>query len=69
VLDIFEHETSRQTVDFKVYKATELPELKEDQGYQPVGNAGLYENRGSRNMNNQNLPKGPRPEGRFVGGA
>lgn len=30
VEDIFEHESARQRVDFKVRKATELPELKED---------------------------------------
>lgn len=31
--DIFENETSKSRVDFKVSRATELPELKEDQGY------------------------------------
>jgi hypothetical protein len=31
--DIFENETSKARVDFKVRRATELPELKEDQGY------------------------------------
>ena len=67
--DIFEHEIQRKNVDFKVKRATALPELKEDLGYQQQSNGGFYENRGSRNMNNHNLPKGPRPEGRFVGGS
>lgn len=58
VEEIFEHETSQKAVDFAVKKASELPELKEDQyssgGYGSMG--GHYENRGSRNMNNHNLP-------------
>jgi len=56
--DIFDHETANKQIDFKVYRATQLPELKEDQmmtsGY--GGNGGYYEGRGGRNMNNHNYP-------------
>lgn len=31
--DIFENETASRPTDFKVTRATELPELKEDAGY------------------------------------
>jgi len=33
VEDIFDHETSGKVTDFKVVRATELPELKEDGGF------------------------------------
>lgn len=33
VEDIFDHETSAKVTDFKVTRATELPELKEDGGF------------------------------------
>ncbi len=31
--DIFENETTSRPTDFKISRATELPELKEDTGY------------------------------------
>lgn len=37
--DIFDHETTTKQTDFKVQRATELPELKEDQ-FVPGGYGG-----------------------------
>jgi GUCT (NUC152) domain len=59
VEDIFEHETTNKKVDFKFHRATELPELKEDNvtGNAYGGNTGgHFEGRGGRNMNNFNHP-------------
>lgn len=46
--DIFEHETSGKTTDFKVSRALSLPELKEDMGYgvSSYGRQGGYGNQG-----------------------
>lgn len=51
--DIFDPEQCKN-VDFKVERATELPELKEDMN--SYGGGGGYPERGARNMNNHNYP-------------
>jgi hypothetical protein len=63
--DIFDPEQMKN-VDFKVDRATELPELKED-----MNSYGAYPERGARNMNNNNYPSqrygGGHQDGRFQG--
>lgn len=63
VEDIFDHIQQKGDSDFTVEKAQELPELKEDSGYQGNSGGGHYDNRGARNMNNHNYP----PRGGYQG--
>ena len=69
-LQTFEHEQERGHADFKVRRAIELPELKEDMqgGYGGGYQGGHYDNRGARNMNNHNYPSQRHGDGRFQGG-